>query len=59
MTSHTDFLRCCLTRACMYLQKGYIDKTEKDEFTVMDWERYIMNEVENDCERVPESGEKD
>ena len=45
-----EYLSKCFTRACMYLTKGYLDGTEKDDYTVMDWEEFISNEVLNDCE---------
>lgn len=36
-------------RACMYLQKGYEDKTEKNDFTVMQWEEFLLKEAEEQC----------
>lgn len=54
-----QLLQKCFTRACMYLTKGYIDKTEKDNFSVMEWEDFIMKEVANDCERVSATSKED
>lgn len=52
-----ELLELCFTRACMYLTKGYIDSTEKDDFTVMDWETHIIKEVLDDCKRIPSTSE--
>ena len=59
MQEMVEFLDECLTRACMYLTKGYIDKTEKDDYSVMEWEAFIKAEVMNDCKGIPITSEED
>ena len=36
-----------LIRACVYLTRGYMDTTEKNDFTSMQWEEYLLKEVDD------------
>lgn len=36
-----------LTRACIYLTRGYIDNSEKTDFTSMQWEEFLLTEVDD------------
>ena len=42
-----DIYEKALIRACMYLNNGYMDATERNDYTAMQWEDYLLNEVEN------------
>lgn len=37
--------KAALTLACMELQRCYIGNSEKDDWTVMQWEEYLINEA--------------
>lgn len=40
-------LEKAFSRACIYLTKGYEDATERNDYTAMQWEEYLLEEVEN------------
>ena len=42
-----DRLQKALTRACIYLTRGYIDNSEKTDFTSMQWDEFLLKEVDD------------
>ena len=41
------YLQLALTKACCYLTRGYVDTSEKTNYTAMQWEDYLLEEVKN------------
>ena len=50
----TEIYRAALTLACMELQRCYIGNSEKDDWSVMQWEEYLLNEAAaKTSEKIP------
>lgn len=39
--------KLALARACYYLTRGFYDNTEKKDFTAMQWEEFLIDEVKD------------